>query len=266
VVTDDGAYVVRVSPRELALPIDRDDEYRNSVAAASTGVGAPVVAYLPEERIMVIGYIDGVTFTDASFGLPGNIERVAQACHRLHDGPKFVNDFNMFAIQTGYLQQVLDHGYRLPADYLDHAGQAARIRGALAVRPEPLVSCHNDLLAGNFVDDGTHIRIIDYEYAGNNDPCFELGNMWSECHLSLDQLEELVICYYRRPRVSRLARARLHGLMSQYAWTLWASIQDATSPIDFPYWDWGVEKYERAVATLRSPELDRLIHLVQEAD
>ena len=267
VLTDAGAaYVVRVSPRELVLPIDRDAEYRNSVIAASTGVGAPVVAYLAEALTMVIGYIDGVTFTDASFDVPGNVERVAAACRRLHSGPMFVNDFDMFEVQSGYLRQVLDHGYRLPPGYLDHAGQVERLRGALAVRAEPAVPCNNDLLAGNLIDDGQHIRLIDYEYSGNNDPCFELGNLASECHLSPAQLEQLVTCYYGRPRGSRLARARLQGLMSQYGWTLWASIQDATSPIDFPYWDWGMEKYERAVALFRSPEFDRLIDLVQHDD
>ena len=58
-----------------------------------------------------------------------------------------------------------------------------RIRGALAVRAEPTVACNNDLLAGNFIDDGDAVRLIDYEYSGNNDACFELGNIWSECHL-----------------------------------------------------------------------------------
>jgi thiamine kinase-like enzyme len=128
------------------------------------------------------------------------------------------------------------------------------------------VACNNDLLAGNLIDDGERIRLIDYEYAGNNDPCFELGNIWSECHLSLDQLEVLVSCYYGRYRPSRVARARLQGLMSQYGWTLWASIQDATSELDFDYWTWGVEKYERAVATFRGADLDGLIDQAQQHD
>ena len=63
-----------------------------------------------------------------------------------------------------------------------------------------------------------------------------------------------------------MARARLQGLMWQYGWTLWASIQEATSPIDFEFWPWGMEKYERAVATFLGPELDHLIDNVQRAD
>jgi thiamine kinase-like enzyme len=111
-----------------------------------------------------------------------------------------------------------------------------------------------------------HIRLIDYEYSGNNDACFELGNIWSECHLDDGQLEQLVTAYYGRHLVNRVARARLQGLMSQYGWTLWASIQEATSDIGFDFWPWGLEKYERAVATFRGPGLDRLIEDVQRVD
>ena len=55
--------------------------------------------------------------------------------------------------------------------------------------------------------------------------------------------------------------------MSQYGWTLWASIQEATSDIDFDFWTWGLEKYERAVASgSADPLLDRLVGDVQRDD
>ena len=267
VTVGEEAYVVRVSgPGSGALAIDRDNEYRNSVVAAASGVGAPVVEYLPEHSALVIGYIAGHTFDDDDFAHPGVVERVAEACRRLHSGARFVNDFDMFEIQAGYLRLVLDRGFRLPAEYLDFTDDVARIRGALAVRAEPKVACNNDLLAGNFIDDGARIRLIDYEYSGNNDACFELGNIWSECHLDDEQLEQLVSAYYGRHLVNRVARARLQGLMSQYGWTLWASIQEATSDIEFDFWPWGLEKYERAAATFRGPGLDRMIEDVQRVD
>jgi len=267
VATADGAFVLRVSsPQAGALAVNREHEYRNSVIAAASGVGAPVVDYLPEDGAMVVGFLEGETYTDESFQVPGTIERVARACRLLHDGPKFVNDFNMFEIQQRYLRLVLDRGFRLPADYLDFAHDMEMLRGALSVRADETVACNNDLLAGNFIDDGDRIHLIDYEYSGNNDACFELGNIWSECHLTREQLEELVTAYYGRPLTHKIARARLQGLMSQYGWTLWASIQDATSEIDFDFWTWGLEKYDRAVATFHSPEFGQLIELAQRAD
>ena len=245
------------------MAIDRENEYRNSIIAAESGVGAPVYAYVPEESALVIGYLDGRTLGDDDFGRPGVVERVAASCRLLHDGRRFVNDFDMFDIQQSYLAIVEEHGFRLPEGYLDSRRQVERIRGALAVQREPTVACNNDLLAGNFIDDGDRIHLIDYEYSGNNDACFELGNIWSECHLDDDQLDHLVTSYYGARRVDKIARARLWGLMSQYGWTLWASIQEATSEIEFAFWPWGMEKYERAVATFRGPLLDDLIEDVQ---
>ena len=34
----------------------------------------------------------------------------------------------------------------------------------------PRVPCHNDLLTANFLDDGGRLRLLDWEYAGMNDP------------------------------------------------------------------------------------------------
>ena len=58
---------------------------------------------------------------------------------------------------------------------------------------------------------------------------------------------------------AKVARARLWGLMSKYGWTLWASISASISPIDFDYWGWGMEKYERAVAEFDGGDFERFI-------
>ncbi len=268
VTTPEGAYVLRHSTPSSAdeLAVDRRAEYENSVRAAAAGVGAPVVDFLPEDGVLVVGFLEGESLTDEHLQRPGVLPRVAMACHRLHAAEPFVNRFDMFDLQADYLERVRRRGFRLPPGYLDHAEAVGRIQAALAVRPVASVPCNNDLLAANFIDDGRTVSIIDYEYSGNNDPYFELGNIWSECHLSLDHLAELVGAYDGAPSRSHLARARLWGLMSQYGWTLWASIQDATSSIEFDFWGWGMEKYERAEATFGGPDLERLLADVVRAD
>ena len=100
--------------------------------------------------------------------------------------------------------------------------------------------------------------MIDYEYGGNGDPAFELGNIWQESDLSLDQLAVLVDAYTGRHLRHEVARAHLYGVMARYGWTLWASIQASVSPIDFDFWSWGMEKYVRAVEELDGPDLEHL--------
>lgn len=259
--------VVRVFGNEPELPIDRDHEHRNSTAAASAGVGAPVLDYIPDHGMLVVGYIDGVTMSDELIKKPGNLPRVADSCRRLHQGPRFVGEFDMADVQDRYLATVRERGFRLPDRYLENMEAVHRVRDLLAATPVETVPCNNDLLAENFIDDGEQIWIIDYEYAGNNDPCFELGNIWSECHLSVEELEELITAYFGRPSPDKVARAQLQGLMSKYGWTLWASIQQATSSIDFDFWTWGMEKYDTAVGILSSgSRFERLLEDARLAD
>ena len=267
VETDGGAYVVRVSAKDAGLlAIDRENEHHNTVAAAEAGVGAKVIAYLPERGVLVLEFIEGQTQTAEDLRRGDRLDWVAAACRKLHGARRFRDDFDMFRIQQRYLGLVQERGFRLPDGYLDYEPQVRRIEEAMAVRDEGTVPCNNDLLAENFIDVGDGFRLIDYEYSGNNDACFELGNVWSESNLSLGQLEELVDHYYGRPLRSKVARARLWGLMSKYGWTLWGSIQDGISDLDFDFWAWGMEKYDRAVEEFDGPGFEALLDEARRAD
>ncbi len=268
VTTPGGSFVARTwagGGGDL-LAINRDHEYVNSVIAARAGVGAPVIEYRPADCLLVIGFIDGRTYGNADVADPANTERIAAACRRLHAARRFGNDFDMFEIQPRYRSVIQTRGLRLPAGYDDFAAQFGAARAALAARDEGTVPCNNDLLAGNFIDDGERIWLIDYEYSGNNDPCFELGNIAAESGLSPDGLAELVTAYYGRPRRSRIARAELFGLVARYGWTLWGAIQSATSPLDFDFWSWAMEKYDAAAAGFTGPGFGRLLDDVQQGD
>jgi thiamine kinase-like enzyme len=267
VTTPDGVFVARFfSDGGDLLAIDRDREYQNSLIAAEAGVGAPVIEYRPADRVLVLGFVQGKTLTNADVAEPATLVRIAAACRQLHGAPRFVADFDMFEIQPRYYATAAAGGMRIPAGYADLLPTFAVARRALAVRDEGTVPCNNDLLAANFIDDGDRIWLIDYEYSGNNDPCFELGNVAGECGLDDDALAALVTAYYGAARRSRIARAKLFSLVSRYGWTLWGAIQHATSDLDFDFWSWAMERYEAAAAGLTSPEFGRLLTDVQALD
>jgi thiamine kinase-like enzyme len=267
VTTERGCFVARVwSDGGALLGIDREHEYRNSVLAAAAGVGAPVVEYRPQDRVLVLGYIDGKTLGNADVGEPAMIPRIAAACRALHGAGRFAGDFDMFEIQARYYRVATEAGMRIPAGYDELLPAFAAARTALAAGDEGTVPCNNDLLAANFIDDGERIWVIDYEYAGNNDPCFELGNIAGECGLDADALAALVTAYYGRPRRSRIARAELFGLVARYGWTLWGAIQHATSALDVDFWSWGMERFEAAAAGFTSQAFARLLTDVQDED
>jgi thiamine kinase-like enzyme len=268
VTTPDGSFVARISAggSEL-LAIDRDCEYRNSLTAAAAGAGAPVVEYRPQDRLLVIGYIEGRTFDAADVAAAENLPRIAQACRRLHAGDRFGNDFDMFGIQRRYLSVARSRGFKIPAGYDDLEPQFTAAEKALAVRAEGTVPCNNDLLPANLIDGGERIWLIDYELSGNNDACFELGNIAAEAHLSRDALAGLVTAYYGRPRRSKIARAwLLGGLVGMYGWTLWGAIQNGASPIDYDFWSWAMERFEGAARGFTAGDFGQLLEDVQRDD
>jgi thiamine kinase-like enzyme len=267
VTTTAGAFVVRISGKDTGLlAIDRANEVHNTRSASECGVGARFVAALPEHDALVLEYIDGQVMSAEELRRGDRLGRVAVACRRLHTARRFLTDFDMFGIQRGYLEIVRERGFRLPDRYESFEPQVRALEEAMRARPEPTVPCNNDLLAENLIEANGEVRLIDYEYSGNNEPSFELGNIWSESNLSLRQLEELVTSYYGRPLRNKVARARLWGLMSKYGWTLWASIQDGISDLDFDFWSWGMEKYERAVEEFDGPDFERLLAEAQAAE
>jgi thiamine kinase-like enzyme len=267
ITTPGGSYVVRISGKDTGLlAIDRANEAHNTLAAAETGVGAPFVAAVPDHDALVLGFLEGEVMSPEKLQRGDRIARVADSCRRLHGGRRFLQDFDMFEIQRGYIHVVQERGFRLPDRYLDFEPQVRALEQAMRVRTEATVPCNNDLLAENFIDVAGELRLIDYEYSGNNEPCFELGNIWSESNLSLQQLEQLIADYFGRPLRNKVARARVWGLMSKYGWTLWGSIQDGISDLDFDFWGWAMEKYDRVVAEFDGPDFERLIEDVQQED
>lgn len=267
VTTSVGDHVVRrFRGNAELLGIDRDAEHVNTRAAAAAGVGAGVVDYLPHLGVLVIDYIDGQTYDNDSFSRSGVLDRVADACRRLHAGPRFTGDFDMFRRQPRYRRTVAEKGYRIFEGYDDLDASFRRVQAALEVRAQPTVPCNNDLLAGNFVDDGRKLWLIDYEYSGNNDACFELGNTATECDLDDAQVEALTAAYFGRPLRNKLARVRLQSLVSEYGWSLWGSIQASASTLDFDFDAWGRERFDKAARTFGSAGFDRLLEDVVRDD
>ena len=257
---DGTPYFVRVpgASTEL-LAINRENEYYNAKAAHAAGVGPEVLYYLPEYCVMVLEFLHGNTMSKESLGQPGMPARMAQAIHKLHAGPHFLTDFNMFRLTEYYLQICRERDIPIPEGYLERMPTVSAIEEAMLVKPLATVPCNNDLLAENYIDDGNRLWLIDYEYSGNNDPTFELGNTCQEMQFNDDQIAEICTVYFGEATSSRIARMKLNMIMSDVGWGLWAAIQAKISKIEFDFWGWAVERWDRAVAMFGSDDFGRLL-------
>jgi len=260
VEVDGSPYFVRLPGQSTdLLAVDRANELRNTRAAAEAGVGPKVLVSDPESGAFALEWIDGRTMSNAAFAEPGTPARIAASLRQLHAGPRFRDDFDMFRLTEFYLSVIDARSIRIPAGYRDELPKVTLIEAALAAHPLPTVPCHNDLLAENYLDDGRKLWIVDYEYSGNNDPTFELGNTAQELGFDPERQEELCAAYFGEATPALLARMRLQMLMSDVGWTLWAAIQAAISTIDYDFWAWAEERWGRASAAFGREDFDDLL-------
>ena len=239
------------------LAIDRDNEYHSSKAAAAAGIGPRVLYHLPDHKVMVLEFIDGQTMSIESLGARGMPTRIAQSLKKLHAGANCLNEFNMFRLVEFYIGIVEKHQVRIPDDYRDRMSILSRMEAAIQKKSLTGVPCNNDLLAENFIDDGEMLWLIDYEYSGNNDPCFELGNTCQEQQYNEDQYAELCAAYFGESQRNLLARMNLFSIMSDFGWTLWGSIQNKISQLDYDFWEYTTGRWERALGMLDSNEFPK---------
>lgn len=238
------------------LAVDRANEIHNTRAAARAGAAPQVLHVLPDWDVFVLEWLPGQTMSNEAFAAPGMPKRIAETLRRLHGGPRFRDDFDMFRLSERYLDLVDRRAIPIPDGYRDRLGMLPRIEAALSVRPLPTVPCHNDLLADNYLDDGSRLWVVDYEYSGNNDPTFELGNTCQELGFDDARIKELCAAYFGEATPALLARMRLQMVMSDIGWTLWAAIQAQISEIDYDFMGWAKERWARAAATLDGPDLE----------
>ncbi len=264
--TEVGRFMMRVSDKTTGLlGINRANERVNTVRAHQAGVGAALVDALPHENVLVIAWIDAKTLHAEDIHTePNLLPRIALAMKKLHSGPSFQGDFHFPTVRKQYLQTVVEAGYFIPDGYLAIETQVLQLEEVLALTAEILVPCNNDLLAENFMDDGEKIWIVDYEYAGQNEASFEIGNFASEIALNDAQLTLFCAAYWQKHQPSKIARAQAWSMIARFGWVMWASIQEAVSPIDFDFRTWGLKKWQSVLPEFEGNQYKEILKILKE--
>jgi thiamine kinase-like enzyme len=253
-------YVIRLAGNDThLLGISREVEHAATVAAAGVGVGPEVVAFIRPEGYLVTRFISGSPISLERMREPATLVRVVDALTRVHGGPAIPGIFVPFRIVEAYLALAISRGVPEPAAW-DRAHEVSRrIERALLEAPAALMPCHNDLLNANFLDDGTRIRIVDWEYAGMGDPFFDLANFSVNHELDVEQDEALLDAYDGMVRVSRLARLELMRIVSDFREAMWGVLQQGISTLDVDFVAYADEHFERLLGNAAAPEFERYL-------
>ena len=233
------------------------------MAAAGVGVGPEVIAFLRPEGYLVTRFIDGTPLAELDVHAPQVLRRVAESVRRFHQGPAIPGLFVPLRIVEAYAALATARGVRIPPEYGLALAVARRIELALLSNPLELRPCHNDFLPGNLIDDGTRMRIVDWEYAGMGDPFFDLGNFSVNNGLTADEDEAFLAAYDGQPpRRDRLARLTLMRIVSDFREAMWGVLQQGISTLDVDFRGYAGEHFDRLLANAATPRFERALREV----
>jgi thiamine kinase-like enzyme len=238
------------------LGVDWHNKYCNAKICGEAGVSPRVVRYFPLQRVLVLEYLPFTLCSIESLQYLDIQHRLVRMIKALHRVDSFCQDIDMFRLIQFYRATVKEQGFALPGEYTDYREQIRVIGEALAPYREDLVPCHNDLVPENMIDDGDQIFLLDFDYSGNNDPCFDLGSISVEAGYDDTQVEELARAYCGLVSGGIVGRIHLHSILGDIGWSLWSVIQAEISDIDFDFQEYGWKRWNRAVNKMESNEFD----------
>jgi thiamine kinase-like enzyme len=258
-------YVLRLAGAGTGEYIDRRLEEHNARIAAAAGVNAEVLHFDAGDGTMLCRYIDAITMSAESFRNLDRVGRAAQALRRMHEcETPFANRFDVFAQIDEYLALLRRKRARIPEGYDRLQQEAESARVALAAHAAPLAPCHNDPLAENFLDTGERMVLVDWEYAGMNDPMWDLGDLAVEAEFGPEQEDALLRAYFAgAPPPAAVGRMVICKGLCDLVWTLWGLIQVMNDNPADDFWAYAVGRFERCRRLMASAEFRRALGAVE---
>ena len=231
--------VLRVGGKDTELlGIDRNHEHEAALRAADLGIGPEVARF--ENDCLVTRFVEGTV------GEP-DPAAVGPLLRRLHASGPLAARFDAFRVVEIYAKTAAAYGVAIPPEYDDAHDVAARIEQTRT--GAPVVPCHNDLLALNFIDDGSRTWIVDWEYAGMGDAYFDLANFAVNNGLDEDG-ERVLLAAYGGGDAETLTLMRF---MSDFREAMWGVVQQGISVLDVDFVAYAKTHFERLQRTAGDP-------------
>lgn len=259
----DQRVVLRAPGAGTSEYINRPQEHVAALAAAQADVNAPVLFFDPTDGLMVTQYIDGArTMSGEEFRADdGAIARAGHVFRKLHTtSAPFAVDFTLFAMIDEYKVLLAGKGAQLPDGYESVQATAQSARDALELYRADMVPSHCDPLCENFLDTGDRMYLIDYEYAGNNDPMWDLADLSVEGTFNAAQDTILLRAYFGGDAPeSSVARMVVYKALCDLLWTLWGVIQHVNDNPADDFWAYAVGRFERCRVLMNSPDFSSYV-------
>jgi len=188
-------YLVEIGGNKAVLKVDerprnspynaRNTEARIQTMAADKGLAGRVL--FASDTVYMTEYLEGVIWSGECLHDNTNLDALAAGLRKLHALPLTGRTFDAVGAARDYMQRLENADPELVGDCLRKIEAGPM--------PHNLCCCHNDLVVANIINT-PEIRFLDWEYACDNDPFFDLATVAAHHELSVEQSDYLLDAYF----------------------------------------------------------------------
>ena len=205
-------YTYRVPGKFAEKFVDRVEEWDNIQEINRLGLNnaTSYVEVISGEKLAE--YVEGTILSETD--IESYNEMSVAALKKIHGSDMRFRDYNAFGRLSDYERYCREMGFTHPKEYHELREQLERMRDAHA--DVPMVPCHCDYQPTNLVVSGDKLYVLDWEFAGMNDPIYDVacyGNAGFDKALSL--LEAYV---GHKPTSEELKRLYFHRSFQCLQW------------------------------------------------
>lgn len=244
-----GTYVFRIPGEGTETLIDRLAERVSTMLASRLNIDSPVLYFDTKGRKVTKWIPNAKTMNADTLKEESNIKRVATVFHTLHTCKEDTNViFDLKAMAEAYEQFILDNDGQMYEDFDEVRKQVYQLFEVYQAKKEEYVPCHNDPLCENWILSDDTMYLIDWEYAGMNDPMWDLADVSIEASYNEKEDQLLLETYQQGYDETMYERFMANKVYIDYLWSLWGKTR---VPFDALMEEYAKLRYDRLKENLR---------------
>jgi thiamine kinase-like enzyme/choline kinase/predicted transcriptional regulator len=246
-------YVLRIPGNGTEQMINRKEEKVNSTIVSQLGIDTKIAYFNEENGVKIAELIPNAeTLTGKTAKRQDYMMLTTAVLRKLHEsGVEMANQFDVFEKITEY-EHLMEEAKGEPYEHYDEVrAQVMALKDVCRGMNITFKPCHNDLVPENLVKSGSDkVYLIDWEYAGMNDPMWDVAAHSLECEFSPEDEELFLSLYLQQDEIPLEIQQRvlMNKIFQDFLWTIWTIIKEAKGD-DFGAY--GMNRFTRARENLK---------------
>ncbi len=224
VTLDCGDYIFRLPGKGTEELINRHDEEVSNKLASELGIDSPIIYFNANTGVKICEYVsEAETMSPTkmqdkeNIALAGNLLRKLHSCGKDTEVP-----FNVFDMINHYEKIILENNGSFYDDYQENKDFIFFLKDKIDFNNIAVAPCHNDPLCENWVKSNDTMYLVDWEYAGMNDPMWDLADVSIEASYSKNEDSQLLEAYFGgKPTEMERLRFEANKIFLDFLWSLW---------------------------------------------